>query len=116
MAYKQGRDHLIWTNNPYYLDYEDWKESVDYVLEEYDNEEPSDEERWDIVDEINNTFLEDERANLNVNVGSTIYAIADVGRWNGRADGYKEIKSGNLSDCLYANVNGMSYCKVTVYR
>lgn len=111
MAYKKGRDHLIWTDDPYYLDLNDW--DIDELIEINDwdpADYESEESRWDLVYDLNNDYLEDERANLDVNVGSTIYAIADVGRWNGRADGYKEIKSGNLSDCLYANVNGMSYC------
>ena len=117
MAYKKGRDHLIWTDDPEYLNLEDW--DIDELIE-INDWDPADYEsetsRWDIVAEINDTYLDDERANLDINVGSTIYAIADVGRWNGRAAGYKEIKSGNLSDCLYANVNGMSYCTWYVTR
>lgn len=40
---------------------------------------------------------EDEQSNLNKYVDGNILAIADVGRWNGRVCGYKEL-SNNLKD------------------
>ena len=48
-------------------------------------------------------YLDDERCNLDVNVGNTILAIGDLGLWHGRVHGYKEIKSGRISDCLYTD-------------
>ena len=44
--------------------------------------------------------LEAEQCNLDVDVGNTIIAIGDMGLWNGRVKGYKEIKGNRISDCL----------------
>ena len=44
--------------------------------------------------------LEAEQCNLDVDVGNTIIAIGDLGFWNGRAHGYKEIKENNIAACL----------------
>lgn len=59
----------------------------------------------DIVNECNfleETWFDDERGNLDsVDEGDGLIAIADVGRWNGRVSGYKEVK--NLADVLYSS-------------
>ena len=34
-----------------------------------------------------------------------IIVIGDIGRWNGRVMGYKDIPSGNIRDCLYADTD-----------
>jgi len=34
-----------------------------------------------------------------------IIVIADLGRWNGRVSGYKEIMSGNIQDCLSSDTD-----------
>ena len=41
-----------------------------------------------------------ERENLNIQLDEPIIAIADLGLWNGRRSGYKDIESGNVRDCL----------------
>lgn len=53
--------------------------------------------------EINADYLDDERANLNIQCGGDIIVFGDIGRWNGRAEGYKIIESGKISDCLYTD-------------
>lgn len=50
-----------------------------------------------------NDYLDDERVNLNRQLSQPILIIGDLGLWNGRANGYKMIDSGNLKDCLYTN-------------
>ena len=51
---------------------------------------------------LEETWFDDERYNLDsVDEGGGLIAIADVGRWNGRFSGYKEIK--NLADVLYSS-------------
>lgn len=59
----------------------------------------------DISDECNfmeTLWFDDERGNLDsVDEGGGLIAIADVGRWNGRFSGYKEVK--NLADVLYSD-------------
>ena len=55
--------------------------------------------------ELNNDYLDDERVNLNIQLSAPILVIGDIGRWNGRFSGYKEIKSGNIKDCLYSETD-----------
>ncbi|MCR5825904.1 MAG: hypothetical protein K6G54_05015 [Oscillospiraceae bacterium] len=88
-------DHLIWSNHN--LNYEDWKEDLE---QEYPD--LSDDERYERMLEINNGYLDDARADLNIQMSQPILVIADLGLWNGRRHGYREIKSGNIRDCLYS--------------
>ena len=87
-------DHLIWSN--YDLDYDDWKDDL-----EAEHPDLSERERIDLMYEINNDYLDDERVNLNIPLSRPILVIADLGLWYGRRQGYKEIESGNIRDCLY---------------
>ena len=90
--------HIIWSNCD--LNYEDWK--PDLAAEYPDKTE---EERIELMHEINGEYLDDERINLNVQLSRSILVVADLGRWNGRFMGYKEIKSGNIRDCLYSDTD-----------
>lgn len=92
--------HLIWSN--YNLDYDDWKEDL-----EAEYPELSDNERVELMYKLNSDYLDDERANLNIELSRPILIIADLGLWNGRHMGYKEIRSGNIRDCLYSDTD---YC------
>ena len=85
--------HIIWSN--YDLDYEDWREDLEA---EYPS--LSDNERLFLMYEMNSEYLNDERVNLNVQLSQPILVIGDLGLWNGRRMGYKEIESGNIRDCL----------------
>ena len=91
-------DHLIWSN--YSLDYDDWKDDL-----EAEYPELSEDERQERMVEINGDYLDDERMNLNVQLSRPILVIADLGLWNGRRMGYKEIASGNIRDCLYSDTD-----------
>ena len=87
--------HVIWSN--YGLDYEDWRDDL-----EADYPDLSEDERISLMYEINGDYLDDERANLNVQLSQPILVVGDLGLWNGRRMGYKEIPSGNIRDCLYS--------------
>ena len=88
--------HVIWSN--YDLDYErDWKGLLE---EEYPD--MTEEERELLMYEMNNSYLDDERCNLNIQLDCPIIVIADLGLRHGRASGYREIESGNVRDCLYS--------------
>ena len=91
-------DHLIWSN--YGLDYEDWREDLEDQYPDL-----SEDERMNLMYEINNDYLDDERVNLNIQLDGPILVIGDLGLWNGRRMGYKEIKSGNIRDCLYSDTD-----------
>ena len=88
--------YLIWSN--YALDYEDWRADL-----EADYPELSEDDRMALMYEINSDYLDDERANLNIQLAQPILIIADLGLWTGRHIGYKEIESGNIRDCLYSD-------------
>ena len=90
--------HVIWSN--YDLDYEDWRD----VLED-EFPEMTDDQREMLMYERNSEYLEDERINLNIQLAMPILVIGDIGRWNGRVMGYKEIPSGNVRDCLYSDTD-----------
>ena len=79
------------------MDYDDWR---DDLTEEYP--ELTDDEREQLMYEINDENLDVERSNLDIHLGQPILVIGDLGLWNGRRMGYKEIDSGNIRDCLYS--------------
>lgn len=87
-------EHRIWSN--YDLRYEDWASDL-----ESEYPDLSEDERYLKMLEINADYLDDERANLNIQLSQPILVIADLGLWNGRRPGYREIQSGNIRDCLY---------------
>lgn len=94
----KGKRFVIWSN--YDLDYDDWK---DDLLDEYP--ELSERERMELMYEINGDYLDDERNNLDIQLSQPILVIADLGLWYGKRMGYKEIKSGNIRDCLYSDTD-----------
>lgn len=57
--------------------------------------------------ELNPSYLEDERVNLNMQLPGRVIAIADLGLWNGRRCGYK-IMTDNLNNILQSHMNGSS--------
>ena len=90
--------HVIWSDIN--LDLEDWRDDLKETYPDY-----SDDELYNVMCEINGEYLADERANLNIQLDRPILVIADLGRWNGRFSGYKEIESGNIADCLYSEMD-----------
>lgn len=93
MSTKKENLHVIWSNID--LNLEDWKEDL---AEDYPDAD--DYELYQIMVDMNNDYLQDERFNLDIWMPHAILVIADLGLWNGRRSGYKEIRSGNIADCL----------------
>lgn len=87
--------HIIWSS--YDLDYADWKDDM-----ESEYPELSEDERMEKMYEINGDYLDDERVNLNIQLSQPILILADLGLWDGRHSGYKELNSGNIKDCLFS--------------
>lgn len=85
--------HTIWSN--YALDLDDWR---DDILE--DHPDYTEDELYAEMVETNDRYLDDERANLDKQLSGPILAIANLGLWYGRRDGYRIIESGNVRDCL----------------
>lgn len=89
--------HIIWTN---ILDYEDWKDDLE---EQYPDEEGyKTEDRMRLMDEINDEYLEDEKANLDKELKNNIVVFADLGLWDGRRTGYIILDSTNLNS-IFSN-------------
>jgi hypothetical protein len=85
------------------LDIEDWRDGYKEWLEinEIDDRDPDDEDAiYEWMWETNGYYLDDERANLDKEVGGRILVIGNLGMWDGRKSGYKIIESGNISDIL----------------
>ena len=82
----------VWSNR-----YEDVEALRKDLESEYDPEE-YDLDR--LADDLNYDYLEDERLNLNIPVDTEILALADLGRWNGRVNAYKEFGH-NIQNCLF---------------
>ena len=77
--------HIIWSNDV---------EHIEKLMED----DP--ELVWESAYELNAEYLEDERANLNIEVGDEIIVLADLGLWYGRRPAYKLIRKTNIADCL----------------
>ena len=87
------KKHIIWSNLD--LNLEDWK---DFLEEEYPD--VTDEyKQFNLVSELNDEYLADERMNCNIHTDGRIIAIANLGFWNGTRMGYKLLDH-NVKDCL----------------
>ena len=98
MKHDHENRHVIWSD--IHLDYEDWRDDL-----EAEYPDMTEDERDQIMLETNRDYLDDERINLNIQLNEPILVIADLGLWNGRFSGYKEIESGNIRDCLYSDTD-----------
>lgn len=85
---------VIWQN--YDVDVEDWKD----FLEECHPDVTDEYEKQSLVNKENDSYLDDERDNLDIETEEEIIEIADIGRWNGRFTGYKEPHWTNINQCL----------------
>ena len=73
--------HIIWSN--YNLDFEDWRDDLE---EQYPGLPES--ELVSLMYDINSSYLDDERVNLDIQLNSPILVVADLGLWYGRRSGY----------------------------
>ena len=94
--------HTIWKNS-----YDEIEAIAADLREEYPDME--EDELTELAYDLNREYLEDERDNLDIDLNSPIIVIADLGLWNGRCSGYKEISSGNIRDCLYSDCEYLSW-------
>jgi hypothetical protein len=80
---------------------DEYGKEVRVTREEYKNT-ITQEDIYRECDFLQETWFEDEQGNLSsVDEHCGLIAIADVGRWNGRFSGYKEVE--NLKDVLYSD-------------
>lgn len=86
--------HVIWQN--YDVDPDDYQD----FLEEYYPEVTDEYEKQRLVEDLNYEYLEDERLNLDIELGEQILIIADLGLWDGQHKGYRETIWSNIKDAL----------------
>lgn len=78
--------NIIWTNDT---------SAIESLME--DNPELV----WDTACEMNAEFLEDEKANLDIEIGEEIIVLGDLELWYGHRKGYKLLRGKtNVRDCL----------------
>ena len=58
----------------------------------------NDENAFACASEMNDWWLDDEKANLNKELGQSIVMIARLGLWNGKRSAYKIMKGTNLNN------------------
>ena len=94
MTKAKAKEHTIWQN--YYLDLSDYQE---FLQEEYPDVTDT-TEQYHLVSTMNDEYLDDERSNFSSidRLNGNIVIIADLGLWNRRAQGYKEIYSRSASE------------------
>lgn len=89
--------YYIWTSD---VNIDDWRDDYPDV---------PDYELYEIAIEQNLEHLEDEMMNLDIQLDEPILCIGDLGLWYGRRQGYREIESGNIADCLKESGDMLSF-------
>ena len=69
---KDGR-HIIWSDD---IDYDDWKEDLEAQYPEL-----SENERMDLMYEINGTYFQDEKTNLDIQLSRPILVVGTAAVW-----------------------------------
>lgn len=113
-------EKVIWSN-----EYDTIEALSKDILEDPDGFYGVDENNvWAVACEQNDEFLEDEMANLNIDVGNDIVIFAVLGLWDGYHNVSKDLHRGNVRDCFgnthscdyttwYVDSNGDLRCKGT---
>ena len=91
---------MIWSD--IHLDLDDWRA---FLTENYPELSNDENKLYEKMYELNAEYLNDERRNLDIQFSQPILVIGDIGRWNGRVQGYKMVNSGNIRDCLYSDTD-----------
>jgi len=86
--------HIIWANDDFDALEDIKKEIMD------DNPDLTEEQAMRCAYETWDEYLEDEKTNLNIDVGEEIIIIADLGLWDGRRQAYKLLNKTNIADCF----------------
>lgn len=84
--------HIIWTND---LDYEDWRDDL-----ESEYPDLTEEQRVDLMYEINDEYFSDEQVNLDKELGGRIIVYGTLGLWDGKKSVYKILKETNLNGIM----------------
>ena len=98
-------EHIIWDCNAGYND--DFQKAV---MVDYADEYPdmTEDDACRLAIELNDEYLNDERANLDIDLENNIVIIATLGLWNGHKSGYRVIGK-NIAGCLTSNYDPIWY-------
>lgn len=89
-------EKVIWSN-----EYDTIEALSKDILEDPDGFYGVDENNvWAVACEQNDEFLEDEMANLNIDVGNDIVIFAILGLWYGERYASNDLRSGKIDDCF----------------
>lgn len=92
--YTKEKDHLIWTNE---IDIDEWRENLkEWYPDEFDDID--DDEVYERACAEVYDSLDDEKANLNKELGKELVMIGYLSLWNGNRRGWKRINGTNLND------------------
>ena len=91
-------EHTIWSNE--YDVIESLEKEIMNDPEEFGVRYKDGDDLWATACEINDEYLGDEKANLNIDVGEEIIVIGDLGLWFGRRAGYRRTNKTNIADLL----------------
>jgi len=89
------KKNIIWDN--WNIDMDNW---ADFLEEEYP-EVTDESEKYMLVSDMNDEYLNDERMNLDIDLPEQIIVLADIGTWRGRRYAYKVLDEANVAACLH---------------
>jgi hypothetical protein len=78
------------------LNIDDWRDGYAEFCEINETKPGTEYDLYNWMEDTNAEYLNDERANLNVNIDGDILIFGDLGLWNGRAPAYS-ITRANLN-------------------
>lgn len=95
MSERSKDKFVLWTNHFLGID----EQNFEFYKEEYP--EFSEEDHFQFFLDDNEFLFQELQKELDYSLNENIVLIANIGRWNGRFIGYKELGN-NLKDCLQA--------------
>lgn len=85
------------------LNLDKFKEDYKDFLEEENLLDADEDELYELMYEFDRMDFDDLYTQCKTQLENGIVVIADIGRWNGRASGYKVVRSGNVQDILHSD-------------
>lgn len=100
----KNHQNVIWSSE---IDIDDWR---DFLSEEFDAQNLSEEKLYCLASEYNNDYLNDERANLSsiTVTHNGLCVVASIGTWRGRFSAIPKRTPNSVSDCLRSFIAGDS--------
>lgn len=106
---KKNNERVLFTDDICNYNLEDYEEYFEEI-EERTGEKLTEEEKWEYIYKYIEMDAEYAKINLDIPLSGDIIAIADLGLWDGRHTGYKEL--GNKLSDIFQTAEDMNtyYC------